>query len=115
MPIDSRLHRQQLVALELVRRDRRVARRGRRRVRSPTRVEQVEDRALAHLRVLLGALAGGLRGVQHVEHPAARGAGGLERAALDQRLDRALVHRAAVDALAEVPDARERAVLAARP
>ena len=42
------------------------------RVAAAPASNEVEDRALAHLRVLLGALAGGLRGVQHLEH--ARGA-----------------------------------------
>ncbi len=46
--------------------------------------------------------------------PGAGAAERVERAALDQRLDRLLVHGAAVDAAAEVPDRRERAVLVAR-
>jgi hypothetical protein len=48
------------------------------------------------------------------QHPLARGAGGVEGAALDQRLDRALVHGPGVHALAEVPQRRERAPLLAR-
>ena len=75
---------------------------------------QVEDRALADLRVLLHLLAGGLGLLEHLEHSLARRAGRVERAALDQRLDRLLVDGAAVDALAEVPDRGERAVLLAR-
>ena len=46
--------------------------------------------------------------------PLRRRAGRAERAALDQRLDRLLVDRAAVDALAEVPQRGERAALLAR-
>ena len=95
---------QQLRALELVDRDRRVRRRGERRGAAVGRAE-VEDRALADLGVELGLGARALRGLQHLEHPAARGAGGAEGAAHDQRLDRLLVDRAAVDALAEVPQA----------
>ena len=64
---------------------------------------EVEDRALTDLRVLLGLLARGLRLLEHREHALAAGPGGAERAALDQRLDRLLVDRAAVHALAEVP------------
>ena len=59
------------------------------------RPPRVEDRALADLRVLLGLLPGGLRLLEHGEHALARRAGRAERAALDQRLDRLLVDRAA--------------------
>ena len=90
----------------------------RRAGRSPLAAEpvaaEVEDRALADLGVLLGLLARALRGFEHDQHPLARGAGGVEGAALDQRLDRALVHGPGVHALAEVPQRRERAALLAR-
>src|SRR4051794_35767097 len=77
-------------------------------------VAQVEDRTLAHLGVLLNLVAGRLRLGQHLEHPGARGAGRIERAALDQRLDRLLVDAAAVDALAEIPDRGDRSIRVAR-
>ena len=98
---------QQLGLVELLARDRRV-RRGREGRRAAARVaahRQVEDRALPDLRVELGLLAGGLGLLEHAEHALARVARAAERAALDERLDRALVHRARVDARAEVPDA----------
>ena len=69
---------------------------------------EVEDRALADERVLLGLLAGRLGLLEHRQHPLAGGVGRAERAALDQRLDRLLVDRAVVDALAEVEQAGER-------
>jgi hypothetical protein len=78
-------------------------------------VEEVEDRALADLRVELGLLPGALRGLEHLEHAAPAGPGRPERPALDQRLDRLLVDGAAVDALAEVPQRHERAALRACP
>ncbi len=64
---------------------------------------EVEDRALADLGVLLSLLASPLGLLQHGQHALARGAGRAQRAALEERLDRLLVDRAAVDALAEVP------------
>ena len=75
--------------------------------------EHVEDRALADLGVLLGLLAGALGLLEDGEHALAGRAGGAERAALDQGLDRLLVHRPVVDALTEVPQRREVAVLGA--
>ena len=65
--------------------------------------------------VLLGLLAGRLGLLEHRQHALAAGAGRAERAALDQRLDRLLVDRAAVDPLAEVEQVGERTVLLARP
>ena len=77
---------------------------------------EVEDRALADLRVELRLLARRpAPDSSTVEHAPARGAGRAERAALDQRLDRLLVDGAAVDALAEVPQRRERPSPRARP
>ena len=55
------------------------------------RLEEVEDRALADLGVLLDLLAGALGLLEHREHALARRAGRAEGPALDQRLDRALV------------------------
>ena len=80
---------------------------------SASAVAEIEDRALADLRVLLLLGAGALRLLEHGEHPLARRAGRAERAALDQRLDRPLVDRRAVDAAAEVPDRLERPALLA--
>src|SRR5207253_84345 len=48
------------------------------------------------------------------EHALARRAGRVERAALDERLERPLVHDLRVDALGEVPDRRERPALLPR-
>ena len=75
---------------------------------------QVEDRALADQRVQLGLLPRGLGLLEHREHPLAARAGRAEGAALDQRLDRLLVDRAGVDALAEVPQRGEAPALLAR-
>ena len=75
---------------------------------------EVEDRALADQRVLLRLLPRPLRLLEHLEHAPPRRAGRAERAALDQRLDRLLVDRAGVDALAEVPQRGERPALLAR-
>ncbi len=86
---------------------------GRRRI--PAAEPEVEDRALADQRVLLGLLPGALGLLEHVSMPLRRGAGGAEGAALDQRLDRLLVHRAAVDPGAEVPQVPERSALLPRP
>src|SRR6185503_14341632 len=74
---------------------------------------EVEDRALADLGVELRLLSRALRLLEDAEHALARVARGAERAALHERLDRALVHRARVDARAEVPDGLERPALAA--
>ena len=79
---------------------------------APAIVAEVEDRALAHLRVLLGLLAGRLGRRQDLQHPAPRGAGRVEGAALDQAFDRAFVDGARVDPLAEVPDRVDRRVRA---
>src|SRR3954464_676192 len=75
------------------------------------RLAQVEDRALADQRVLLRLLACALGRLQHRQQALARGAGRVERPALDQSLDRALVDRTRVDALAEVPQRAERSPL----
>src|SRR5271154_5179865 len=76
---------------------------------------QVEDRALADLRVLLELLPGGLCRLQDLHHPLAARAGRAEGPALDERLDRLLVDRAVVNALAEVPQRGGRAALLPRP
>ena len=55
------------------------------------RVAEVEDRALAGEPVGLLAAAPRERRLEHLEHPLARRAGRVERAALDERLERALV------------------------
>ena len=70
---------------------------------------EVEDRALADLRRPAGRFWPAACAESSTSSmPLARRAGGAEGAALDQRLDRALVDRAAVHALAEVPQRRER-------
>ena len=51
--------------------------------------------------------------LEHGEHPHPRRAGRVERAALDERLERALVDDLRVDALGELPDRRERPALVA--
>ena len=75
---------------------------------------EVEDRALPREPVGGVTVAPPERGLEALEHPLARGAGRVERAALDERLERALVRDRRVDALGEVPDRLERAVLLAR-
>src|SRR5581483_7077189 len=95
------LEAQELRLLELGdRRNRRMV--PRRRVAAE--LPEVEDRPLAEQPVRLLALAPGERLLEAVEQPAARGAGRVEAAALDERLERALVHDLRVDALGEVPD-----------
>src|SRR5207248_9636223 len=79
---------------------------ARRRVAGP--VAEIEDRALPEQLVGLLLLAPGERLLQALEHPAPRRAGRVEGAALDERLERALVDGLRVDALGEVPDRRER-------
>src|SRR5436309_38629 len=96
------LRSQQLGPLELDARDRGVAWRG----RPHGATAQVEDRALAGQRVLLGLLACALGLLEHLKHPLAGRTGRAERPALDQCLDRFLVDRTTVDARAEVVDAR---------
>ena len=70
-------------------------------------IAEVEDRALPGDPVGLLAAAPGQRGVEHVQHPLARRAGRVERAAADQRLERPPVRDLRVDALGEVPDRLE--------
>jgi hypothetical protein len=77
------------------------------------RLTEVEDRALSGEPVRLLALAPRERLLEHLEHPETRVAGRVQRAALDERLERALVARRRVDTFAEVPDRRERPVLLA--
>ena len=74
-----------------------------------------EERALAAQPLVRGALAVRERVLEGLEHPAPRAAGRVECAALDERLERALVHGLRVDALGEIPERREGpAVLACR-
>src|ERR1700704_5090752 len=89
--------------------------RGGRRRRVLSRFCQVEDRALTDQGVLLGLLSGALRLLEHRQHALATRACRAERTALDQGLDRLLVYRAVVDALAEVPQRGELAAILARP
>ena len=75
-------------------------------------VAEVEDRALAELRVLLRLLPRRLGGRQRLQHSLAGRPGRVERAALDQAFDRPFVDGAGVDPLAEVPDRGDRPILA---
>src|SRR5207253_6829765 len=103
---------EQLVLRELAGRDDRVmARSG----FAFGAVAEVEDRALAEQLVGLLLLSPGERLLEAFEHPAPRRAGRVERTALDERLERALVDGLGVDALGEIPDGRERPTLLARP
>ena len=68
--------------------------------------EHVEQAALALGAVAPAALAGGRRRRQGLEHAAARVAGRIEGAALDQRLERTPVDEGRVDPRAEVVDER---------
>src|SRR3954452_19366137 len=76
-------------------------------------LEQVADRALALVAGVVLAAAPGERLVEDVDHALAGGAGRVERAAFDQRLERALVDDLRVDPLGEVPDRLERPALRA--
>ena len=105
------LEPQQLLLLELAGRDRRMVAGG----DIVGGVEQaVEERGLAHQPVLRELLPVAERLLEDGEHPHPRLAGRVERAALDERLERALVDDLRVDALREVPDRVERPVLARR-
>ena len=107
------LQAQQLALVELLEADRRVLGAGagaRLGPGPPPPRSKIEP--WPELRVLLGLLARGRGMAARLEHALAGAAGGVERAALDQALDRALVDRAGVDPLAEVP---ERGELAVRP
>jgi hypothetical protein len=106
------LQLEQLVLRELAGRDDRVV--TCRRI-APRVVAEVEDRALAKQLVGLLLLSPGERLFEAFEHPAPRRAGRIERAALDERLERPLVDGLRVDALGEVPDRRECPALLARP
>src|SRR4051794_28300161 len=101
---------QKLRSIELLGRDRRMRRRGesgRGAAGVPPATAQIhpeiEDRPLADQRVLLGLLTRRLRLLQDREHAFARSSCRAKRTALDQRLDRLLVHGTAIDATAEVP------------
>ena len=74
----------------------------------------VEDRRLPEQPVGLLLLPPRDRLLEHLEHPLPGRGGRVERAALDERLEHALVRDLPVDALGEVPDRRERAALVAR-
>ena len=71
----------------------------------------VEDRRLAGEPVGGGALPVAERGVERREHAHARRPGRVERAALHERLERALVQDLRVDTLGELPDRLERPAL----
>src|SRR5690242_4889301 len=104
------LELQQVALLELAGRDRRMVLRAR-----LLDGAEVEDRALAREPVGLLLLSPRERLLQQLEHAAPRrGVETVERAALDERLERTLVHELAVDALGEVPDRRERSAFLAR-
>jgi hypothetical protein len=94
------LQPQQLGLLELLVRD--------------LRVLDLEHRLLAEERLLLARGAGSERRTRARSASHARRAGRVERAALDERVERALVRGGRVDALAEVPDRLEGPALLAR-
>ena len=77
-------------------------------------VAEVEDRSLAGEPVGLLLAAPRERLLEALQHPAPRAAGGVQGAALDERLQRPLVHDLRVDPLGEVPERVERAALLAR-
>src|SRR5262245_62906512 len=77
-------------------------------------IEGVKDGALAGEPVGLLLPAPRERGLERLPHAAPSRARRVERAALDERLERALVHELRVDALAEVPDGREEPALLPR-
>ena len=85
-----------------------------RRLLARVAAEHLEDRALPGEPVGEVALAPAERVLERGQHRRARGAGRVERAALDERLERALVRDGRVDALGEVPDRLERPALVAR-
>src|SRR5581483_5715174 len=102
----------QQLALVVLRADgdrRMVARRG----VAAGDVAEVEDRPLAEQPVGLLALPPRERLLETLEHYPARPRRRIERAAFDERLERALVHDLRIDALREVPDRRERPALLA--
>src|SRR5207248_8282346 len=110
------LRGQQLRAVELCARNRGVARSRERRggpfgtatPRAAAEIKaEIEDGSLADQRVLPSLLARPLSLLEHREHALARGSGGAECAAFDQRLDRLLVDRTPVDARAEIPQVAE--------
>ena len=103
------LEREQIRLLELPRRDLRVHL-GRRRLLAA----EVEDRALAEQPVGLLAPAPRECVVDHLEHPAPRCSRRVQRAALDQRLERALVGDRGVDPFREIPEGGKRAPALAR-
>src|SRR5436190_7885047 len=94
------LQPQQLRLLELLGSDRRVL--------------DLEHRLLAEERLLLAGGAGAKCGFERIEHAHARRPSRVERAALDERVERPLVRGGGVDALTEVPDRLERPALLAR-
>src|SRR5205814_5559307 len=104
------LHPQELVLLELLaRHDRVVARPFSCAFPALVHGPEIEDRPLPGEAVGLLLLPPRERLLEHVEHPLARAGDG---AALDERLDDALVRDRRVDALGEVPDRLERPFLA---
>src|SRR5436190_10468206 len=78
------------------------------------RVLDLEHRLLAEERLLLARGAGAERGFERAEHAHSRPPGRVERAALDERVERPLVRGGVLDALAEFPDRLERPALLAR-
>src|SRR5439155_13808564 len=99
------LEPQELVLVELVARERRM-------VHGLRLVAEIEDGALPEAARLVAGAAGAERLVEHGEHRLPRAG---QRAALDERLERALVDDRRVDALGEVPDRLERAAFLACP
>ena len=104
------LEPQELLLLELAGRDRRMVAGG--DIVGGARSRPSKSEAWPISRSLRELLPVAERLLEDGEHPHPRLAGRVERAALDERLERALVDDLRVDALREVPDRVERPVLA---
>src|SRR5205823_8193547 len=91
---------EELVLLELLVRDRRVL--------------DLEHRLLAEEEIFLQLRSRPECLLDCIEHPPPRSPGRIERAAVDERLQRALVHDLRVDALGEIPERAEGAGLPPR-
>ncbi len=107
------LEAQQLALVELARRDRRVVPLGRAHRRSSKRRRRSTPGPRCRSWANRWPSPSALSSTASMPDPA--GAGRVERSALDERLERALVHGLRVGALGELPDRLERAALAARP
>src|SRR6266446_2066846 len=101
---DFLLQPQQLALLELLRADRDVL----------ELLLLAEERALPEQTVRLRPCPARQGRLQRIEHSLPRCTGRVQRTALHQRLERALVRGLRIDALAELPDRAEAAALLPR-